>query len=61
MSALVERANRDRLQIWEWLKAQRPQRTLDEVRRAWREVHLRGVVCGGQVQAGDGSWTAKKC
>ena len=61
MNALVERANRDRLQIWEWLKAQRPQRTLEEVRRAWREVHLRGVVCGGQVQQGDGSWTAKKC
>jgi hypothetical protein len=61
LGALVERTNRDRLQIWEWLKAQRPARTLEEVRRAWRDVHLRGVVCGGQVQRGDGAWEPKKC
>jgi hypothetical protein len=61
MSALVERANRDRLQIWEWLKAQKPARSLEDVRKAWRDVHLRGVVCGGQVQQPDGSWAPKKC
>jgi hypothetical protein len=61
LGALVERQNRTRLQIWEWLKAERPQRSLAEVRKAWREVHLRAVVCGGQVQKPDGSWEAKGC
>jgi hypothetical protein len=61
LSELVERANRDRLQIWEWLQAERPGRSLVEVRKAWREVHLRAVVCGGQVQRSDGGWEPKKC
>jgi hypothetical protein len=61
MGALLERANRDRAQIWEWLKRERPARSLDEVRRAWHDVHLRAVVCGGQVQRDDGGWEGKKC
>jgi hypothetical protein len=61
LSELVERANRDRQQIWEWLNAERPNRSLAEVRQAWREVHLRAVICGGQVQRSDGSWELKKC
>ena len=61
LSSLVERANRDRQQIWEWLKAERPKHSMAEVRRAWRETHVRAVVCGGQVQKDDGSWEAKKC
>lgn len=61
LGALLERANRDRAQIWEWLKRERPARSLDEVKRAWREVHLRAVVCGGQVQRDDGGWEPKKC
>ncbi len=61
LGALLERANRDRMQIWEWLRRERPQRSLAEVRRAWREVHLRAVVCGGQVQRDDGGWEPKKC
>jgi hypothetical protein len=61
LGALVERNNRDRAQVWEWLRVERPARSLEEVRRAWRAVHLRGVVCGGQVQRADGSWEAKAC
>jgi hypothetical protein len=61
LGALLERANRDRVQIWEWLRRQRPERSLLEVRRAWHDVHLRGVVCGGQVQRSDGNWEPKKC
>jgi hypothetical protein len=61
MSALLERANRDRAQIWEWLRRERPARSLEDVRRAWRETHLRAVVCGGQVQRDDGGWEPKKC
>jgi hypothetical protein len=61
MSMLLEKANRDRMQIWEWLRRQRPDRSLAEVRRAWHETHLRAVVCGGQLQRDDGGWEAKKC
>jgi hypothetical protein len=61
LAALLERANRDRQQIWEWLRRQRPERSLAEVRHAWREVHLGAVVCGGLVQRDDGKWEAKKC
>jgi hypothetical protein len=61
LSTLVERTNRDRVQMWEWLKAARPQRSMQEVRQAWREVHLRGVTCGGQIQRSDGKWEPKKC
>jgi hypothetical protein len=61
LTTLLERTNRDRQQMWEWLKASRPQRSMPDVRRAWREVHLRAVTCGGQVQNPDGSWEPKRC
>jgi hypothetical protein len=61
LGSLLERANRDRAQIWEWLRRQRPQNSMLEVRRAWRAVHARAVVCGGQMQRDDGSWEPKKC
>ncbi len=58
---LVQRANRDRRQLWRHIAAARPGASEEEVRRAWRAVHLRSVVCGGWVQADDGSWSAKEC
>ncbi|HEY7956158.1 MAG TPA: DUF1318 domain-containing protein [Polyangia bacterium] len=61
LGRLVERANRDRWQVWRYLQSERPKASLDEVRQAWRAVHLKGVVCGGQVQRADGGWEAKKC
>lgn len=61
LARLVERTNRQRWQVWRWLQSKRPGASLDDVRRAWREVHLRGVVCAGQVQRADGAWETKKC
>jgi len=61
LTTLLERTNRDRVQMWEWLKAARPQRSMQEVRQAWREVHLQAVTCGGQIQRSDGTWEPKKC
>ena len=58
---LVDRTNRARLQLWRWLAAQRSELSADAVSAEWREAHTRGVVCGGWLQADDGSWAAKKC
>ncbi len=57
---LVERVNRNRRQVWQWL-AQRTGRTPEQAQVAWREVHLAGVVCGGQLQKPDGTWEVKRC
>jgi hypothetical protein len=61
LSRLLERANRDRQQLWLALAAARPQRSAAEIRQAWRAVHLRAVICGGQVQRDDGAWEVKRC
>lgn len=70
---LVERVNRNRRQLWRWLAAQtrgqgrdkgrdRGRETSDdEVRAAWRKVHLAGLVCGGAYQVTGGAWEIKKC
>ncbi len=58
---LVERTNAARQQLWRWMKERRPGATLDDLRRAWHETHLRGVVCGAWIQRDDGQWEAKKC
>ncbi|HZS40290.1 MAG TPA: DUF1318 domain-containing protein [Polyangia bacterium] len=59
--ALVDRSNRDRGQIWKFLQTQRPKASPDDVRRVWRETHLKSVVCGGWVERVAGEWEAKKC
>jgi hypothetical protein len=61
LGSLLDRTNRNRMQVWEWLRGQRPGRSLGEVRKAWREVHLRGVPCGAEVQGDDGAWGGKRC
>ena len=43
------------------MKEKRQGASLDAVRKSWREVHLKGVACGGWVQSDDGKWEAKKC
>jgi hypothetical protein len=58
---LLDRANRDRAQIWHWLESERPKASPDDVRRVWRETHLKGVVCGGWVERAGGRWEAKAC
>ena len=74
---LVERVNRNRRQLWRWLVAQTRgqgrdqardrgrgqarEKTDDEVRAAWRQIHLAGLVCGGAYQVAGGAWEIKKC
>jgi hypothetical protein len=58
---MIERVNRERRQLWGWLAGRAPGKTADEVRAAWRETHLVGLVCGGQVQVAGGTWEVKRC
>ncbi len=58
---LVERANRARQQLWNWMQTQRPNVPLETLRASWRRTHALGVVCGGWVQRDDGTWEAKQC
>jgi hypothetical protein len=59
--ALVERVNRARLQLWQWMRTVRPGVLEESVRRSWQQVHAKGVICGGWVEADDGTWGEKKC
>ncbi|MBL8951036.1 MAG: DUF1318 domain-containing protein [Myxococcaceae bacterium] len=58
---IVDRANKARQALWRWMKERQPQAPEDALRDAWRKKHLDGVVCGGWVQADDGTWGDKKC
>jgi hypothetical protein len=57
----VERVNRARRQLWRWMHEQRTSASVDDLRRGWRDAHLRDVVCGGWVQGDDGKWQGKTC
>lgn len=59
--ALVERTNRTRMQLWQWMRTVRPSMPAESLRRSWQQVHAKGVVCGGWVQSDDGTWGEKKC
>jgi hypothetical protein len=58
---LVERVNAARRQLWRWMHEQRGDVPEAELRRAWREGHVRNVVCGGWIERSDGTWQAKPC
>jgi hypothetical protein len=58
---MVERVNRERRQLWRWLGSKAPERSAQEVLGKWREVHLVGLVCGGQLEVAAGSWEVKRC
>ncbi|MHB8417030.1 MAG: DUF1318 domain-containing protein [Myxococcales bacterium] len=58
---LIERINRARRQLWQWMQEQKPTASLAQIRRAWRELHAEGMVCGGWRQKSDGSWEPKPC
>ena len=58
---LVDRANRARAQVWRRLQEQRPTTSLAEIRKQWRDTHMRGVVCGAWVQGEGGRWSEKAC
>jgi hypothetical protein len=61
IEGLVDRVNRARRQLWRWMHEQRSAASIDDLRRGWREAHLRGVVCGGWVEVTDGKWQGKAC
>jgi len=61
MARIVGRANLHRRQIWQVIGKQRPQASEDQIRRTWREIHLKRVVCGGRIEVAEGSWEKKKC
>jgi hypothetical protein len=58
---MLERVNRARRQLWRWLDGQAPGKSPDQVREAWRETHLAGLPCGGQLQGSGGAWEVKRC
>ncbi|HWL86220.1 MAG TPA: hypothetical protein VNO21_10480 [Polyangiaceae bacterium] len=58
---LVDRVNGARVQLWRWMHEQRPAASVDDLRRTWREVHARGVVCGGWIERDADQWEAKPC
>jgi Protein of unknown function (DUF1318) len=61
VNRLIERVNRERRQLWRWIAEHAPGSDERAVRASWREVHLGGLVCGGQLQRDDGAWEVKAC
>lgn len=61
IAQLVERGNRARGQLWQWMRSERPKSSLIQVRRVWWTAHQEGMVCGAWRQREDGSWEAKPC
>ncbi len=59
--ALVARVNRARQQLWQWMRTIRPGVSEESLRQSWQQVHAQGVVCGGWMEAEDGTWGEKKC
>lgn len=61
IAELVDRVNRSRKQLWKWMHERRADASVDDLRRGWREAHLRGVVCGGWIEGDDHKWQSKAC
>jgi Protein of unknown function (DUF1318) len=61
VQTLLGRTNRARRQLWRWMHEQRVDVAEADLRRAWRDGHLRNVVCGGWVEGADGKWAGKSC
>jgi hypothetical protein len=61
VETLLERVNQARRQLWRWMHDQRSSVPAEELQRAWREAHVRNVVCGGWLEASDGKWQEKSC
>jgi hypothetical protein len=58
---LLERVNRARRQLWRWMHEQRTDVAEGALQRAWRDGHVKNVVCGGWIQGNDGTWQEKSC
>ena len=61
VQAVVERVNRARRQLWRWMHEQRSDVGVDDLRKGWRQAHVRNVVCDGWIEGDDGKWQGKKC
>jgi hypothetical protein len=61
VQTLSERVNRARRDLWRWMHEQRTDVSEADLRRSWRENHVRNLVCGGWVEGSDGQWQAKSC
>lgn len=61
VEALIDRVNRARRQLWRWMHEQRSSESTDELQRAWREAHVRNVVCDAWIEGNDGKWQGKTC
>jgi uncharacterized protein YdbL (DUF1318 family) len=61
VQTIVERVNRARRQLWLWMHEQRADVSEGQLQRAWRENHVRNVVCGGWIEGSDGKWQGKLC
>jgi hypothetical protein len=61
VNRLIERVNRERRQLWRWMSEHAKGVSAEQVRATWRETHLGGLICGGQLQAGGGAWETKRC
>jgi hypothetical protein len=61
VQVLRERVNSARHQLWRWMHDQRADVPEEELKRAWRDNHVRNVVCGGWIEGGEGKWHAKAC
>jgi hypothetical protein len=61
VATLIARVNGARRALWRWMRAQRADVPEAELQRAWRDNHLRNVVCGGWLQGPDGKWQGKSC
>jgi len=61
VQTLLERVNHARRQLWRWMHGQRTDVSEGQLARAWRENHMRNVICGGWVEGDDGKWRGKPC
>lgn len=61
VNRMLERVNRERRQLWRWIGERAAGKTAAEVRASWRETHVIGLICGGQLQAAGGAWEIKRC
>ncbi len=58
---LVDRVNRARTQLWRWMHDQKPDTSIEELRKQWRTKHTAGVTCGAWMQDDAGKWREKAC
>jgi hypothetical protein len=61
LARVIGRANLSRRQIWQVIQKHQPGASLEQVRDTWRGLHLKRVVCGGQIQRAAQNWEQKKC